>query len=174
MVSTRDLSFTLVRFAKESEVASIADILHRAFLSYKELYTPMGFASTAPTPDQIQKRWNEGPVWTALQYNRVVGTVAAVPKGDSLYVRSMAVDPAAQGQGIARLLLEHVEDFARNHEFRRIFLTTTPFLHSAIRLYRRFGLQRTNELPHDLFGTPLFVMEKVLFPSRKNLAFDTI
>ena len=28
------------------------------------------------------------------------------------------------------------------------------------RLYERFGFQRTSDEPHELFGTPLFTMEK--------------
>jgi len=31
-----------------------------------------------------------------------------------------------------------------------------------MRLYERFGFQRTEEGPHDLFGTSLFTMEKQL------------
>ncbi len=41
-----------------------------------------------------------------------------------------------------------------------MFLSTTPFLHSAIRLYERFGYRRTDDGMNDLFGTPLFTMEK--------------
>jgi ribosomal protein S18 acetylase RimI-like enzyme len=43
-----------------------------------------------------------------------------------------------------------------------MLLSTAPFLDRAIRLYERFGFRRTNEGPHDLFGTPLFSMEKVI------------
>jgi ribosomal protein S18 acetylase RimI-like enzyme len=43
-----------------------------------------------------------------------------------------------------------------------MFLSTTPFLIGAISLYERAGFRRTGEGPHDLFGTPLFSMEKVL------------
>ena len=43
-----------------------------------------------------------------------------------------------------------------------MFLSTTPFLESAIRLYEKFGFQRTSDGPLDLFGTPLFTMQKSL------------
>jgi len=48
----------------------------------------------------------------------------------------------------------------RERGCKRLYLSTTPFLHSAIRLYERCGFRRTDEGPHDLFGTPLFTMEK--------------
>jgi ribosomal protein S18 acetylase RimI-like enzyme len=45
-------------------------------------------------------------------------------------------------------------------KFRRLFLSTTPFLDRAISLYERFGFQRNEEGLRELFGTPLFTMEK--------------
>jgi hypothetical protein len=41
----------------------------------------------------------EGPVWLALNGARVVGTVAAVLKQESAYIRSMAIAPNARGHG---------------------------------------------------------------------------
>jgi putative acetyltransferase len=90
----------------------------------------------------------------------IVGTVAAVAKGERLYIRSMAVLPSARGHGIGKALLEQIEKFATEQGFQRLYLSTTPFLLSAIRLYESFGFDRTSEGPHELFGTPLFTMEK--------------
>ncbi len=98
----------------------------------------------------------------ALYDNSIVGTVAAVPKGEGLYVRSMAVLPAARGHRIGELLLRSVEDFALAQGYKRMFLSTTPFLDRAIRLYEKWGFRRTDEAPHELFGTPLFTMVKTL------------
>jgi ribosomal protein S18 acetylase RimI-like enzyme len=70
--------------------------------------------------------------------------------------------PAARGQKTGWLLLVHMEDFAVRNELRRLFLSTTPFLGRAIRLYKRFGFRRIAAGPHDLLGTPLFTMEKSL------------
>ena len=72
----------------------------------------------------------------------------------------MAVLPLARGGRIGALLLTHIEEFARTEGFSRLFLSTTPFLDRAIRLYERFGFCRTSAGPHELFGTPLFTMEK--------------
>lgn len=125
-------------------------------------YTAEGFAATAITPAQIANRIVEGPVWLAVLDEMIVGTVSVIAKDDSLYIRGMAVLPVARGKRIGELLLTHVEQFAAKKEFRRMLLSTTPFLHRAIRLYERFGYRRTTDGPHDLFGTPLFAMEKIL------------
>ena len=101
------------RFAIADEAASIAWVLHQAFIQYESLYTPAAFALTTPTPAEIEHRWNEGPVWSALKNGRLVGTVAAVAKDDAVYIRRMAVVPSLRGQGIGKVLLAEVASFAR-------------------------------------------------------------
>lgn len=105
---------------------------------------------------------SEGPVWVVLSDQAIVATVSVVSQGDSLYIRGMAVLPDARGTKIGEQLLAHIERFASDRGVKRLFLSTTPFLSSAIRLYERFGFKRTSDAPHDLFGTPLFTMEKLL------------
>jgi ribosomal protein S18 acetylase RimI-like enzyme len=151
-----------IRKAQPADAEAVAATLHQAFLEFKALYTDAGFAATTLTPEQVVTRMKEGPVWIAQREDAVWGTVAAVLKGDSLYMRGMAVVPAARGSGVGRRLIEEVEHFAAAQSCRRVFLSTTPFLHSAISLYERFGYRRTDEGPAHLFGTPLFTMEKVL------------
>ena len=77
------------------DVAAIAFVLHESFAEIESFYTPAAFAATTPTAIQIRERWSEGPVWVAIQNGAAVGTVGAVPKSSGLYVRSMAVHPAA-------------------------------------------------------------------------------
>jgi GNAT superfamily N-acetyltransferase len=104
----------------------------------------------------------EGPVWVAVAEGEITGTASAVLKAESLYLRGMAVLPAARGRRVGELLLEQIEFYATAHNCSRLFLSTTPFLDRAIRVYERFGFRRTDEGPHDLFGTPLFTMEKLV------------
>ena len=151
-----------VRNAVMDEAASIASVLYQAFVEFEPLYMPAAFSATTPTSDQIQKRWSEGPVWVVGEGSQLVGTISAVPKGEGLYIRSMAVLPSHRGQGIGYILLQAVEQFANEQHIQRMFLSTTPFLTGAIRLYEQFGFQRSNDVLHELFGTPLFSMVKPL------------
>lgn len=157
-----------IRTAALEDVEAIAFVLRASFAEFESLYTPDGFAATTPSADQIRERWNEGPVWVAVQNEEIVGTVAALPKCSGLYVRSMVTLPAARGQGIAGRLLKEIESFAINHHHKRLFLSTTPFLKQAIRLYEHFGFERSDEGKQDLFGTLLFTMVKVLDPTTEN------
>jgi ribosomal protein S18 acetylase RimI-like enzyme len=72
----------------------------------------------------------------------------------------MGVHPKARGRKIGEKLLEYIEDFARKNDYKRLTLSTTPFLDRAIRLYEKFGFVR--EGTSNLFGTPLLTMKKNL------------
>jgi GNAT superfamily N-acetyltransferase len=162
----KPLSEVQIRRAGSRDAASISALLHQAFLEYRPLYTDGGFTATAISSEHVENRLTEGPVWIALNGVAIVGTGSAIPKDESLYIRGMAVHPAARGSGIGKLLLQTIEEFALANEYKRLLLTTTPFLTPAIRLYEGFGFERTCDGPHDLFGTPLFAMTKTLARSR--------
>jgi GNAT superfamily N-acetyltransferase len=103
-------------------------MLFEAFVEYEGLYTPGGFAATTLKAEQVLARMREGPVWLAFREAKVLGTVAAVIKGRSAYMRGMAVLPEARGLRVGSRLLEQVEEWAAQEGCSRIFLSTTPFL----------------------------------------------
>jgi GNAT superfamily N-acetyltransferase len=149
-----------IREAGPEDAEAVARVLYQSFIEFRALYTDGGFAATTPNEEQIRTRMVEGPVWVAMRGTTALGTVAAVVKGTRLYMRGMAVLPAARGLGIAARLLEQVELRVRRERCRSVFLSTTPFLSGAIRLYEESGFRRTEEGPYELLGTPLFTMEK--------------
>jgi GNAT superfamily N-acetyltransferase len=151
-----------IRRALPEDAPAIAVVLYESFVDYKALYTEEGFAATTPCRERIESRMREGPVWVASCDEAIVGTVSAVASSGAAYVRGMAVLPGARGSGAGSALLNQVENWAAAEGATRIFLSTTPFLESAIRLYEKFGFRRTNGGPFDLFGTTLFTMEKSL------------
>lgn len=148
--------------ARPDHAAIVAMVLLQSFVEFEPLYTKKAFAATTPDAAQVLDRMREGPVWLAFRNAEVLGTVAAVLEGQSAYIRGMAVLPAARRLKVGRRLLEHVEYWAFQEGCNRLFLSTTPFLHAAIRLYEKFGFQRIDEGAHDLFETPLFTMKKAL------------
>ena len=150
-----------VQLASPDNAGQIAAVLLAAFRDFEPLYTPTAFRATTPTAEEILRRLAEGPTWIALDNRELVGTVAALERGDEIYVRSMAVLPSARGRGLATHLLHAVEAFAVSRGARRLSLTTTPFLTGAIQLYERSGFHRTSSTL-DLHGTPLFAMVKEL------------
>jgi GNAT superfamily N-acetyltransferase len=151
-----------LRIAGPEDARAIAAVLHASFIEYQSRYTPEGFAATTPHSAEVANRIKEGPVWVALDNDIIVGTVSVVPTVEGLYVRGMAILPESRGKKIGELLLKQVEGFAIERGFGRLFLSTTPFLERAIRLYEHHGFKRSNGGPNSLFGTPLFTMDKIL------------
>ncbi|HET9496302.1 MAG TPA: GNAT family N-acetyltransferase [Chloroflexia bacterium] len=154
-----------IREAAPADAPAIASVLYNSFLAHRAAYTAPAFAATTPGAHTVAARMDEGPAWVAMLNKVIVGTVAAAPRDEGLYVRSMAVLPEARGHRIGELLLEHVERYAREQGCKRMYLSTTPFLDRAIRLYERWGFRRDDTGPHDLHGTPLFTMVKTLDPA---------
>ena len=148
--------------ATTDDAAWVASVLRQAFAEYEPLYTEQGYAATTPGAGEIAARMGQGPVWVAVYREQIVGTGSVVPKPEGVYIRGMAVIPSARGFGIGRRLLDEIQRFAITQGSARLFLSTTPFLNTAIRLYEAFGFRRMNDGPHDLFGTPLFTMDKTV------------
>lgn len=162
LTSRKARSALQIREATPGDVPQIVTVLAESFAEYKSLYTEKAYAATTPDGDAIKGRLAEGTTWVAAFGGKIVGTVSVVPEKKSLYIRSMAILPAARGAGIGERLLAEIENFAVTNGYRQLFLSTTPFLHRAIRLYEKLGFERKDEPPHELYGTPLVTMSKNL------------
>ena len=147
----------------------MAAVLHQSFAAYESLYTIEAYAATTPQTPQVKIRMKEGPVWVALHKGQIVGTASAVLDHAGVYVRGMGVLPTARRLGIGNSLLEEIERFAVATDNHLLYLSTTPFLAEAIRLYTAFGFRASHAGPHDLFGTRLITMEKKTLGSRDSL-----
>ena len=151
-----------VRRATEVDAEALAQLLRDAFAEYERLYTRAGYAATTLNAQAIRARLGDGPIWVAHDGGEILGTVSAVAQEGGVYVRSMAVAPASRGKRTALHLMRQLELFAVSSKAPRLFLSTTPFLFSAIRLYESLGFRRTGEPPDDLHGTPLVTLARRL------------
>jgi ribosomal protein S18 acetylase RimI-like enzyme len=152
----------LVREANIEDVPKVVEVLEKSFWEFKDLYTAPALRATAADRENILKRMQEGPIWIASLKNKIVGTISATFKEDDLYIRGMAVIPAARDLKIGCKLLKYAEKYALKNGCRRIFLHTTRFLNKAIRLYKYNGYKQIKKSPHDYYGTPVYTMEKTL------------
>jgi ribosomal protein S18 acetylase RimI-like enzyme len=157
-----ELEFQIRRATLEDSEA-ISSLLLEAFLSVKSQYTKGAFEYTTPPPDVIRGRFDEGPIWVAVDGELIIGTVSGLPEPDRYYIRSMAVKPEAQSRGVGQRLLETLEIFAKESGFTTLYLYTTLSLHGAKRLYERNGFRTIRESPpEEFFGTAGIEMEKYL------------
>jgi DNA-binding MarR family transcriptional regulator/GNAT superfamily N-acetyltransferase len=99
------------------------------------------------TPGKLRKLIGEpaSGMWLASQGDAVVGCVVlrrlrSIPRASEC--KRLYVKPAARGNGIADLLLDAQEDFARSQGIDWIYLDSYDDLKTAIALYERRGYER--------------------------------
>jgi N-acetylglutamate synthase-like GNAT family acetyltransferase/DNA-binding MarR family transcriptional regulator len=155
---------TTVRLAEVSDAAAIAALLLAALADQRDHFTSGAFASATPSAKTIEERITANPVWVAESSEGVVGTVAAEVRPTCLWIRSLAVLPAARGRGIAQRLLAEVEARAIAAGVERLELDTTPFQTDAASLYRRIGFRSVRR--HAVDRTPMIHMAKTLANGR--------
>ena len=152
-----------IRRATPEDAATIAALIHEAFAPFEAQYTAEAFAYTTPPADVISGRFAEGPIWIAVDGDLIVGTVSGLPEPDRFYIRSMAIKPRAQRLGIGQRLLETLEAFARDAEYKKLYLYTTFVLPAAKRLYERNGFYVLRETsPEEWCNMGGLEMEKIL------------
>jgi ribosomal protein S18 acetylase RimI-like enzyme len=106
-------------------------------------------------PGAIQKIIDDpcSGVWLAYRGENAVGcvvlrTLASTPFAAEC--KRLYVQPSARGLGIAEKLMDALESFARDKEFRWIYLDSHDGLKAAIALYRKRGYakcERYNDNP---------------------------
>ena len=75
----------------------------------------------------------------------IQGCVYLEPKGRRLYLSTLAVAPAAQGQRVGQRLLAAAEDYARQHGCTRIKISVLSARSELLAWYERHGYQRTGQ-----------------------------
>src|SRR5258705_6915738 len=98
-------TIVMIRRAELNDAAAVAALLLDAFAEYRPLYTEKGFDATTPAANEIGKRIEQRAVWLAEHDNKIAGTVSIFPRGEELYIRSMAVSQVARGKGIGKILM---------------------------------------------------------------------
>jgi len=111
----------------------------------------------------ISERFAEGPIWVAIEGDLIIGTVSGLPEPDRFYIRSMAVKPSEQGRGVGQRLLAALESYAKDAEFKRLYLYTTFVLPGAKKLYEKNRFHTVRETrPEEWFDMGGLEMEKLL------------
>jgi putative acetyltransferase len=102
-------------------------------------------------------------VFVARVDGAAVGTAALVEAGDgSAELKRMFVDASARGGGIARRLIDAVEEHARGAGLRVIRLETGTRSAAAIALYERCGYVHIPRFGQYVDSATSVCMEKVL------------
>ena len=100
--------------------------------------------------------------YTAAIGDKILGTGALAAKDGYGEIKSMFVDEAARGKGIADALLRQLEDQARDLKLPIIKLETGNVLHAAHKLYYRHGFTDCGVFGDYIAAHSSIFMEKPL------------
>jgi GNAT superfamily N-acetyltransferase len=137
-------------------------LLHAAFAYQRERIDPPSSLYRLDAQSLAQKAQEE-VLFLALDAGDMVGCAFAKLKPGCVYVGKVAVLPDRQGQGIGRLLMQAVEQFAQQTGKPVMELETRIELVENHQTFSAFGFVRTAEHAHAGYTRTTFItMQKPL------------
>ena len=105
--------------------------------------------------------------WVYLYEQQVIGySITTMAAGEG-HILNICVDPAHQGQGYGKLLLENIFDTAMKNDIKVVFLEVRPSNLVAITLYEKHGFhvvgRREKYYPAKRGREDALIMARVLF-----------
>tara|TARA_B100000315_G_C14284744_1_gene454669 strand:+ start:129 stop:626 length:498 start_codon:yes stop_codon:yes gene_type:complete len=158
-----------VRPASDDDFEAVWRIFHRV-VSEGDTYP----YSPDTNPDEARSYWMEPPArpYVALDGNRISGTYILKPNqpglGSHVVNAGFMVDPAEQGRGIGRVMVEHALAEARHLGYRAMqFNLVVSTNTAAVALWKKVGFEIVGTLPgafhHPEHGyVDAYVMYKTL------------
>jgi ribosomal protein S18 acetylase RimI-like enzyme len=145
----------VVEVAKAEDVPAIKPMVDAAYSKYIER---LGQLPAAMTADYVKLAETQN-LHVLRAGSNVVGSVLLSKDGDSVKVSNLVVDPATQGRGYGRVLMEHAEDMARTQGLAAVTLFTNEKMHENIALYTKLGFTETGRKTEDGFDRVFFRKE---------------
>jgi len=125
--------------AEKSDAAEILRVQYAAYQSEAALYNDYSIQPLTQTVEQVIVEFNDGVVLKAVNDGRIIGSVRASEKENTVYIGKLIVLPEYQNQGIGKSLLQAIED-----EFlgKRYELFTGEKSENNLKLYEKCGYTR--------------------------------
>jgi GNAT superfamily N-acetyltransferase len=143
---------TAIRRAATGDAAAAAEITSAAYRPYIERIG----REPAPMGADFDALIGAGDVWVATDQDRVVGVLVLRSLETALLLESVAVDPAHQGRGIGRSLIDHAEQVARDAGLGAVELYTNARMTENLRLYPSLGYDLIDRRREDGFDRVFF------------------
>lgn len=139
--------------ATAPDVPAIIKIVNSAYHGQQgsKSWTSEGHLVTGPriTEENLYNYLQE-PAVTILrcadEQGTIVGCVLLEKKKDTLYLGMLSVDPQIQASGIGKLLMQHAEAFAQNHQFTTITISVIDRRKELVEWYIRKGYKPTGNI----------------------------
>ena len=101
----------------------------------------------------ILEQPNRGRIFVVRNHDQIFGmvnllfTISTACGGFVVLLEDVVIHPAHRGQGFGTLLLEHVAEFAKNKQFKRITLLTDRISAESQEFFKKRGFEYSNMIP---------------------------
>jgi ribosomal protein S18 acetylase RimI-like enzyme len=147
-----------VEIANIDDLAEILELQIRAYQSEAEIYKDYSIDPLIETPLELQELFKHKTFLKAVLDGKIVGSVRAYSKAETVHIGRLAVEPSLQNQGIGTELLQSIEQhfsIAKRYE-----LFTGHKSVNNLRLYNKLGYREfKRELISDL--VTMIYLEKI-------------
>lgn len=128
-----------IRLAQEADRAAIEAIVNAAYSPYLDrMDRPPG-----PMVDDYAQRIAAGQTHVLEDDGNTVGILVLEPADDFLLLDNIAIDPACQGRGYGKILMDFAEEEARRRNYGAIVLYTNAVMLENVAIYLRLGYVET-------------------------------
>lgn len=121
---------------------------------------PLTLLLTAdPSEKLIQKYLNKGYCYTALVEDQVVGVILVIYRGNSAEIINLAVEEKFQRRGIAKKLIEFVQNEVNAKDISKLEIGTGNSSIHQLLLYQKCGFRITKidfDFFRDNYDEPVF------------------
>lgn len=138
------MSDLVFRDASPADAATVAAITYAAYAKW----VPVIGRKPKPMLADYDAAIRDHIVELASLDGKIVGLIELIPAADHLLLENIAIDPAAQGRGIGRRLMERVEQRAIEMGLPMVRLYTNKAFATNLDFYRRLGYAIEREEPY--------------------------
>ncbi len=130
----------MIRLALESDEGAVRQVVDAAYLPY---VASIG-VRPGPLDDDYGDLIRQGQVWLLEDGQQACAMLVLCPEPEAMLLSNVAVDPACQGRGFGRQLIDFAEALAREAGFSLIRLYTNAAMSGNLTLYERLGYRETH------------------------------
>ena len=137
-----------IRNATDADVSRIAEIARAAYAKY----VPRMGREPPPMMADFAAAIAAGHV-VVLEINETVeGYLISWPEAEAYFVDNIAVDPAYQGSGLGRQLMDYAVREAKNRKLSVLRLCTNSTMTENLAIYARMGFVETHRVLESQFN----------------------